>query len=132
MIKVVVENLINKRKFEPIFETQQELDTWLSKHIAKNTFGLPERPELILNEETGEMEPTGVILPAEYTIEIEDITAQIEQEKINAEAKKFLSETDWMCRRQEDQLKLGIATSLTDEEFMALLNERQLQRQRVV
>ena len=47
------------------FETEKELNSWLSKHIAKNTFGLPERPELVLNEETGELVETGVILPAE-------------------------------------------------------------------
>lgn len=55
------------------FETQSEVDAWLAKHTAKNTFGLPERPELALNEETGEMEATGVILPAEYEIVIENL-----------------------------------------------------------
>ncbi len=113
------------------FETQEELDAWLSGHIEKNTFGLPERPELILNEETGEMEPTGVILPAEYTIEIEDITSQIEQEKINAEAKKFLSDSDWKCQRHADQKALGILPSLSEEEFQALLLARQEARNRI-
>jgi hypothetical protein len=84
------------------FESQQELDAWLAKHIAKNTFGLPERPELALNEETGEMEATGVILPAEFTIEIEDITAQVEQERINAEALAYLASTDWLIIRELD------------------------------
>lgn len=114
------------------FETQEELDAWLSGHIGKNTFGLPERPELALNEETGEMEPTGVILPAEYTIEIEDITAQIEQEKINAESKKFLSDSDWKCQRHADQKALGILPSLSEEEFQALLLARQEARNRIM
>jgi hypothetical protein len=39
--------------------------------LASGVCGLPERPEL---DETGE--PTGVMLPAEYTVEIEDITAE--------------------------------------------------------
>jgi hypothetical protein len=114
------------------FESEVERAEWLSKHIAKNTFGLPERPELALNEETGEMEPTGVILPAEYTIQINDITAQVEQENINQEARQFLSSTDWKVLRHNDQVALGVTTSLTQEEFQLLLNERQLARQRVV
>ena len=114
------------------FETQSEVDAWLAKHITKNTFGLPERPELILDEATGEMIPTGNTLSAEYEIVIEDITAQIEQEKINQEARQFLSSTDWKILRHRDQIDLGVTTSLTQEEFQLLLNERQLARQRVV
>lgn len=59
--------------------------------------GLPERPEL---DEMGE--PTGVMLPAEYTVEIEDITAQVAQEAINAEALAYLASTDWMIIREMD------------------------------
>jgi hypothetical protein len=132
MIKITIINTNRNTDWKRQFETQEELDAWLSVHIEKNTFGLPERPELALNEETGEMEPTGVILPAEYTIEIEDITAQIEQEKINAEAKKFLSETDWKCQRHADQKALGISPSLSEEEFQALLLARQEARNRIM
>lgn len=60
-------------------------------------FGLPERPEL-----DAEGQPTGVILPAEYTIEIEDITAQVAQEAINAEALAYLASTDWLIVRSID------------------------------
>lgn len=111
---------------------EEDLNKWLAKHIAKNTFGLPGRPELILDEVTGEMIPTGNILPAEYEIVIEDITAQVEQEKINQEARQFLSSTDWKILRHRDQTDLGVTTSLTQDEFQLLLNERQLARQRVV
>lgn len=62
--------------------------------------GLPERPEL---DEMGE--PTGVILPAEYTVEIEDITAQHEQNKINTEALAYLTSTDWYIIRELDEGK---------------------------
>lgn len=55
------------------YDDINELNLFIENSIKRNTFGLPERPELALNEETGEMEPTGVILPAEYTIEIEDL-----------------------------------------------------------
>lgn len=59
--------------------------------------GLPERPEL--NEEGA---PTGVMLPAEYTVEVVDITAQVEQERINREAQEYLDATDWMIIREMD------------------------------
>lgn len=81
------------------FENEEELNTWLESKKTKNTFGLPERPELMLDEATGEMIPTGNTLPAEYEIVIEDITAQVEQEKINSEALNYLNSTDWYVTR---------------------------------
>lgn len=104
-------------------ETQEQADAWLAKHIAKNTFGLPERPELALNEQTGEMEPTGVILPAEYEIVIEDITEQLEQERINQESLAYLASTDWLIIREVDS---GIACPLEIKQL------RQQARQRIV
>lgn len=59
--------------------------------------GLPEREEI---GEDGE--PTGVIFPAEYTVEIEDISAQLEQERANREALEYLASTDWMIIRELD------------------------------
>lgn len=43
-----------------------------------------------------------VKLKAEYTVEIEDITAQVAQEVINAEALAYLASTDWMIIREMD------------------------------
>lgn len=43
-----------------------------------------------------------VKLKAEYSVEITDITAQIEQEKINAESLKYLQDTDWYIIREMD------------------------------
>lgn len=43
-----------------------------------------------------------VKLRAEYTVEIEDITAKLEQDKINAEALKYLASTDWLIIRELD------------------------------
>lgn len=54
----------------------------LSEKIKDWGHGLPERPEL---DEMGE--PTGVMLPAEYTVEIEDITAQYELDQCIAKRK---------------------------------------------
>jgi hypothetical protein len=70
---------------------------WIAEGIAGNWWGLPERSEL---DEMGQ--PTGVILPAEYTVEIEDITAQVAQDAINAEALAYLASTDWLIIREVD------------------------------
>ena len=70
---------------------------WVASCIEKNKWGLPERAEY-----DAEGNPTGVILPAEYIIEIEDITAQVAQEVINAEALAYLASTDWLIIREVD------------------------------
>jgi len=41
-------------------------------------------------------------LEAEYTIEIFDVTAEMNQEKQNKEALKYLTETDWYIIREMD------------------------------
>jgi hypothetical protein len=40
--------------------------------------------------------------PEGYTVEYIDISAQIEQERVNAEALKYLSDTDWLIIREVD------------------------------
>ena len=115
-IVILKNNLITNRAK---FETQQELDIWLSKHIAKNTFGLSERPEL-----DAEGNPTGNILPAEYTIEISDISQEIELQKQSQEALQFLKDTDFKVLRHLRQKALGLPLSLSDEEYLALEQQR--------
>jgi hypothetical protein len=123
-------------KIYKVFKNGIETNRWDSTTgdhtYYESSFGLPERPELALNEETGEMEPTGVILPAEYEIVIEDVTAQIEQERINQEARQFLNDTDKFVIRHRDQKELNIPTKLSEEEYQALLVARQEARNRVV
>ena len=53
------------------------------------------------------------------------------QSEINAEALKFLNDTDWKVRRHIDQIALGIETSLTGQMYTELLQERQAARERV-
>lgn len=106
--------------------------------------------EAVLDEEGVELEPAEYalqsvmispavqavfedqVVPAEFEIEISDISAQIAQELINVEAKQFLNDTDKLVLRHRDQKELGIPTRLSEEEFQALLVERQAARDRVV
>jgi hypothetical protein len=62
-----------------------------------------------IDEEGGEVSPAvpaviedWVLIRAEYTIEIEDISAQLEQERINKEALEYLASTDWLIIREID------------------------------
>lgn len=43
----------------------------------------------------------------------------------NAKKRSFLSSTDWKVMRHNRQKALGIATTLTEDEYISLENERQ-------
>jgi len=60
------------------------------------------------------------------------LVSNAQQERINKEARKFLDGTDWKMIRHRDQLALGIQASLTNEEYIELLNQRQEARNKVV
>lgn len=47
--------------------------------------------------------PTGNRLPAEYTIEIEDIGDELERQRVNAESLAYLASTDWLIIREMDE-----------------------------
>lgn len=55
-----------------------------------------------------------------------------ERELQNQEAQSFLDSTDWKVIRHRDQQELGIATSMTAEEFQDLLQQRQMARNAIV
>jgi hypothetical protein len=48
------------------------------------------------------------------------------------DASEFLKDTDWKVIRHRDQLALGIKTSLSDEEYLKLLQQRQDAREKVI
>lgn len=62
-----------------------------------------------------------VKLKAEYLVEIEDISAKVEQERINAEALAYLASTDWMVIREIDA---GVPCPLQVKEERALARAR--------
>jgi hypothetical protein len=126
------------------FSSMEEAEQWLSRHQEMGSFGQPkqviqQQVELepavvaedgsIVKEAVVEMQE--VELPG-YEVEIEDLSAKLEQEKRNAEAQKFLDSTDWKVLRHRDQQDMGLATSLTGEEFQQLLQERQMAREAII
>ena len=50
----------------------------------------------------------------------------------NKTAKKYLSDTDWLVVRHRDQLDLKQKTSLTENQYLDLLEKRQEAREKVI
>ena len=48
------------------------------------------------------------------------------------ELKNYLKDTDWLVIRHNDQLALGVTTSLSEEAFKDLLEKRQQVRENIV
>jgi hypothetical protein len=103
MFKVTV---INPNKqgspFSAPFPTREEAQNWIDLCSNKPSYpwGKPERQEEVLDENGNSFDPPQFqTLPAEFTIEIEDISAQVEQQNINAESLKYLADTDWYVTR---------------------------------
>lgn len=118
------------------FPTIEEAQAWLSHHEGMKSFGEPaqtiqqqvELSPAVIDEEGNELSPAvmemqEVHIPGSYEVEILDITSQLEQQAINAEALAFLASTDWMVIRAAER---GEELS---PEFKA---ERQAARDRIV
>lgn len=93
------------------FESLEAFEVWKQNCIDSNVWGLPERPEL---DEMGE--PTGVILPSEYEIVIEDITAEIEAEK-KAKADKEKRKKD----RKDSRKAIDWSKNLTTKQLQEIV-----------
>lgn len=96
-----------------------EAQAWVDQMIQAQAFGKPERWQLhkdepmaeaydeadVLEEKTEQVDGVDhkwVKLKAEYTVEVEDITAQVAQQAVNAEALAYLASTDWLIIREVD------------------------------
>jgi hypothetical protein len=119
MIQVKIKNIASQNythgpvTFKTIEETQSWIDSQLS--VGLNcAWGKPEHTIQVeispyipaVYEEEGELISEAVeaifedqVVPSEFTIEIEDITEQVEQERINTTALRYLAETDWIVTR---------------------------------
>lgn len=61
-----------------------------------------------------------------------EVESKLEQEKQNAEALKFLADTDYKVLRHIRQQALGISTTLTAQEYLELEQERQMAAEAVI
>lgn len=117
MKKVTIKNLAGVQTHGAQME---DPTAWIAECVASNAWGLPERIVLHKDEPGAESyddadvleeeirpnldgsEQKWVKLKAEYTVEIEDITDQVAQQAINAEALAYLASTDWLVIREVD------------------------------
>lgn len=120
----------------------EAIQEWFAPFIAKGVYGQPEviqqvevSPEVL--DEQGNVIQEAVygqnIIPADFTIEYVDIDSiPKSQDELNVEALQFLAETDWKILRHLRQQSLGIATSLTSQEFLELEQERQMAAESII
>jgi hypothetical protein len=71
-----------------------------------------------------ELQDTHVRLKAQFTSEIVDISAQVAQQETNRAAKAFLEGSDYKVLRHIRQKALQQATTLTEEQYLALEQQR--------
>jgi hypothetical protein len=127
MIKVsIIKNGIQTHGAQ--FNTQAEADAWIAEGTKQQWWGKPaytevipakkELQEVIITPEVRDEEgnvitpavtemreiavspETTIEHPAEFEVQIEDITAEIEAQKAVDQALKFLSDTDWLVLLQ--------------------------------
>lgn len=93
---------------------------------------IPEQPEVkewrVIAQTQGSDEELAVWLagdahkyPEGYQVEYIDITAQVEQERINAESLKYLADTDWLIIREVDA---GVPCPVEIKATRQLMRER--------
>src|ERR1043165_2035166 len=98
------------------YNTAEEI-AHVEKHVVMGSFGKPAHfvksvisPEIpaVIAEDGSEIVPAVpevyemVEVPAEFSTEIVDLTAQGEQARINKEAEEYLASTDWYILRELD------------------------------
>jgi hypothetical protein len=107
-----------------VLETQQVLvkEAELDEEGNELSPAEYEEQEVVIQEAVTEMQE--VYIPGSYEVEILDVTSQLEQEAINAEAQAFLDSTDFKVMRHIRQKALGQELSLSEEEYLALEQQR--------
>lgn len=82
------------------FDSTELANQWIDSQAAKGdrcAWGKPARSEEIRDEEGNLLEV--IEHEAEYTVVIEDISTQVQQEEANRAAREYLASTDWYVVR---------------------------------
>jgi len=106
MKKLIIKNRQNEVLQTANFETDEVLNDFIEV-LKQGAWGKPEHqievsPEVLDEEGNVIQEATFETIPAEYTVEILDITAEVEQQRINIEALQYLASTDWLIVRESE------------------------------
>lgn len=65
-----------------------------------------------------------IFINNEWVINVDEYFSKLDK----TEAEKFLKDTDWKILRHKEQQELGVETSLSEEEYLDLIIERQERR----
>lgn len=114
-VKVIINNNVAQ---VARFETDESMQGWLQMLATTYAWGKPageyklselSQDELAQEISRRETDDFGnnllelmITIPAQYSIEITDVTAQLEQEKVNNEALAYLMSTDWYAIREAE------------------------------
>lgn len=112
-----------------LFEDDQMMNEWIEMLATTKAWGSPEINEEILNE-NGEI--TTISTPAEYEVLIEDCTAEVEQERINKEAKEYLVKTDYVVLKFAEALAKGESIEGLKLKYETVLSNRASVRDQIV
>jgi hypothetical protein len=118
MIQIKIKNVASQQVTHGSqFETEELAQAWIKDQLSAGLQCAWGKPEHTIQvevspyvpaeyDEEGELISEAVeaifedeIVPSEFTIEIEDISEQVEQERINTTALRYLAETDWIVTR---------------------------------
>lgn len=108
-----------------------EIDAWVAKEVANNSWGLPERDELE-PDPIGLMKPTGRRLPAEYTVEVIDLTKDLDwlDSQVDAKRKVEYPSTEQMVQAIWEKVVANDNTLL--ENFKAQFTAANLKHPKVM
>jgi len=119
-VKIEISN-IKGRSYKAKFKTQLEADNWIADNISNDSWGKEERwekytdqtncLEIVDVEFFGEVEYQNCKLPVEYTIEITDITAEVEAEEVKKAVDKL----------RIDELKVKDKNNMKLDELVEIL-----------
>ena len=126
MKKVIVKNTANTILQTAQFDNDSHMNEWLEMLARTSAWGKPEHqvevsPRILDDEGNVVQEAVFETIPAEYTIEIEDIAAEIEIENVRKrekkEKKESLKKIKWTEVNTIAELKMivkGIIAELED------------------
>lgn len=120
MIKIIIKNM-NAEIIGRTTLEEAEVQPFIDLISVNSTFGKSEylkEISPIVVDENGVMIAEAVFetVPSEYSVEIIDVTAELEQARINAEALAYLANTDYLIIREADS---GVACPLDIKQLRA-------------
>ena len=72
--------------------------------------------------------PDAKFINGEWILDLDSYFSETD----STESQQFLIDTDWQVIRHRDQLALGVETSLSEEKYLDLLQNRQNAREKVI